>query len=958
MALDDEFNFSDVKWQDDMEGEVGDDEVSQALGMIATGDTSFMEVGFEPGEKAADAQDYEDISDDDLPEEEDAVNNVEVPALTDDNGTSGDIDELFGMDFGDHEGLDFPQDGPVDGHVKTPAERIVDDRPTIEELRRLNFNQDWTIPAPAESAEDLVKKLWPAFERGKALNWNELFPSKNAYFIPRAPAKPPKPLHPTKVSLDLVPDQEKAFRNSTGAATTSDKYRRIAEAESRGLVDCTQETPLAESDDEEFDYSTPALDEVIVKGVTWSDLLMVCHPWDIPFKTNPPQQADVEEDEPMDEWEKEFLGSSRTKTKKRKTTHDDEIDVIHRPRYPVPSFSNYEAMLVRIAKGPILDLNDPHLLLEFQEAPVKRQRIARGYKHTGGDLESRLSQRFNISNDEAYDALKENHQSRIRASLGITTVDHSLPALRMQWPYYRHDMDVHHLRFLHRPHMKFTKFMTSKITFNKLGTRKRKDIKGMAAQQVFARAKDLSLADHYSSATLLEYSEEYPIFISNFGMGNRIFNYYRKKDSIDVTRPVPEDKVGELQLLMPEDRSPFSNFGFVEPGESVRCIANPMCKAPIFKHETRNTDFLICRNTTGIEGTEWFIRNIDNVFVVGQQLPDDIVPKAAARRTTDVTKARLKRICYRLLKHSKDSTLKIGDVTKHFRDTDDVSNRQKMKEFLLYDKNDKLWRMKPGEEVPDSDEIRSLLKPEEAVMQDIVQSANVHLNDAGYKISDKEKLNKTKGAKDETEGMIDETQQPEALPFQLLPWEVTKNFVDAKNGKAMLVLHGDGDPTGCGLGISMIKTSMKGGYIGALQGPSATSEAAIAAERKANGGHKYNVKNQEELYSSAIHDIWEKQKANLSDPTEHEENESEREQERDDENHGVGQTPYSVATPAFDDSVSQFSMDNGSNNICRITRVVAHDDGTQEEVTVEITDPRIWRRYLKRRVDIDTADIE
>ena len=53
-----------------------------------------------------------------------------------------------------------------------------------------------------------------------------------------------------------------------------------------------------------------------------------------------------------------------------------------------------------------------------------------------------LSQRYNISNDEAYDLLKENHQSKVRSTLGNLTVSHSLPAMRLQWPYVSRTANV------------------------------------------------------------------------------------------------------------------------------------------------------------------------------------------------------------------------------------------------------------------------------------------------------------------------------------------------------------------------------------------------------------------------------------------------------------------------------------------------------------------------------------
>ena len=45
--------------------------------------------------------------------------------------------------------------------------------------------------------------------------------------------------------------------------------------------------------------------------------------------------------------------------------------------------------------------------------------------------------------------------------------------------------------------------------------------------------------------------------------------------------------------------------------------------------------------------------------------------------------------------------------------------------------------------------------------------------------------------------------------LKLAPWITTKNFLQATQAKAMLRLHGEGDPTGRGEAFSFIRVSMK-----------------------------------------------------------------------------------------------------------------------------------------------------
>lgn len=939
------------------------------------GDTGLLDLNrpLELGEKADDAEDYEDISDDDLPEEEDATSwkAADGPGLTDDGGTSNDTDDLFGegRDSSPFDGLDGHDGVRIQNHHDQHSPHADDSLPTLSldtslSFRDINFdpdpklseggNQDLSIPAPAESVADLLKQSWPTFEKGKTINWNDLLPPKKAHYIPKKPLKVPKPVNPTKISLDLAQDQEKSFRLSGSAS--SNKQQRVNEAWAKGLVPIIEELHEERSSDEEFDWATPPPEEEI-GGVTWTDLQLICDDWESKIDTfdallsgvtetaedKAPEEAAFDED---DEWFRE-LGVNPQK--KQKVTNV-EADVFSAPSFATPSFDDFEKATSRIAKRVFLDLNDPHLLVDVHDVnpAAKRQRLGGNFQRGGtGSLSKSLTQRFNISNDEAYDALKENHQSKVRAVIGNVTIEHSLPAVKLQWPYYRVKLYTQEARAYHRPSLKFNKFLNHIIYFSKPAHRKRKHMKGLSTQDIFHESKDLSLADN-SNAMLLEYSEEHPTVLSNFGMGNKVINYYRRKDVDDSSRPKLD--VGETNVLLPEDRSPFSQFGSVDPGETVPTLHNAMYRAPIFKHEPKQTDFLVIRNTTGVGGSSWHIRNIDYIYAVGQQLPAVEIPGPNSRKVTNAAKNRMKMIAFRKIRHNPNHSVRIDEITAHIADSSDMQNRQKLKEFIKYYKEEKVWRVKPGENIPDEATVRSWVKPEDVCTIDAMQVGSRHLEDAGYGKSDQFEED-------------EEEHEGDSLEQRLAPWKTSKNFIDASNGKAMLELHGEGDPSGCGLAFSFIKTSMKGGFLDSIQGPAATSADAIARERKANGGHKYNVDKQNLLYSKAIREIWNRQKESLSETTEHNENDIESDHPNGvEDSFGVAATPHSAPTPAvFDDSASQisrFSVGNEQGRSMRIVRRVKNRFGQVEEIPEVVRDHRVWREYLKRRHALDAENLK
>lgn len=292
-------------------------------------------------------------------------------------------------------------------------------------------------------------------------------------------------------------------------------------------------------------------------------------------------------------------------------------------------------------------------------------------------------------------------------------------------------------------------------------------------------------------------------------------------------------------------------------------------------------------------------------------------------------------IALRKIRHNPRNVVSLPEMTAHIADSTDPMNRSKLKEFMTYDKSDKTWRLKDSEgPIPDESVIRAMVKPEDVCSIDAMEVGKRHLLDAGYTVS----------KKDDDE----DDQNNQSLEQKLAPWRTTKSFVEASSEKAMLELHGAGDPTGCGLGISMIKTSMKGGYLeGIKEGELSTAAAKVALDRKANNGHGYNVRTQQTLYTDGIGRIWNAQWEDLSNQTQHDEMDVEA---AENESFAAAKTPHSMGTPAFDEEGSVYSEDL-SQRILRITRVVQNEYGQEEEVTEVIKDQKVISMYERRRYE-------
>jgi hypothetical protein len=104
------------------------------------------------------------------------------------------------------------------------------------------------------------------------------------------------------------------------------------------------------------------------------------------------------------------------------------------------------------------------------------------------------------------------------------------------------------------------------------------------------------------------------------------------------------------------------------------------------------------------------------------------------------------------------------------------------------------WRLKSNWAIPTDAEMLKMVGPEQVVLTESMQVGQRHLQDAGYS-----------QAADVAEG--DESNL--SVEQQLAPWITTKNFLFATQAKAMLRLHGEGDPSGRGEAFSFIRISMK-----------------------------------------------------------------------------------------------------------------------------------------------------
>ncbi|ORX92912.1 hypothetical protein K493DRAFT_408629 [Basidiobolus meristosporus CBS 931.73] len=806
-------------------------------------------------------------------------------------------------------------------------------------------------PTEVEQPPIDVKVLYPAFEKDKILKFSELFAIK----IPKRYYKPKKTVTaPLPQELSYTTDDQELFEAPLKNEITVNGLQQLRESFGDFSISATEKTssitPLPESEEaaEEIqskaealkaDFKVPEMYHSVVLD-SWEDKIV----W-----------ASDEDDESV-----ELEPSTDTQTQKEAGLLND-----------VFSFRNYDVedgdwteSIIWDPEEPfvpctklILDLNDTNMLfdttsnLDVHKSSHHEQKSAKKTKKTSKkaiiqveaprlDPKSKAAvDKFNLSNDRYYEALKKR---RVRQTFGQLNVQHSLPALKLQSPFFKSKLTKGDLRSFHRPSAQFPHNVL--LTVSRVRSGKKKKSKKEFSETIRS-SKDLSLKDR-SNYILLEFSEEYPSIIQNIGMGSLLINYYRKRDNDD--EEVPQLDIGDPFILDVADASPFMNFGNVEPGQTVQTLYNNLMRAPLFKQPARESDFLLIRHTyRGV--AKYYIREIPYLFVVGQTYPVQEVPGPHSRKITTTIKNRLQVAAYRLIKKDAQHVLRVSKLAKAFPEYSEGQIRQRLKEFAEFQRKGDVngcWKLKPHVPLPSEEDIRKMVTPEMVCLYESMLVGQRHLQDAGY----------GKSADDEEENNEDSESKLD-IEEQLAPWITTRNFIYATQGKAMLKLYGPGDPTGRGEGFSFIRVSMKDIF---LRAGESAEEKLAEIEARPKSAHRYNVAEQQQIYREEITRIWNAQFKALSSTEEPSLSEDDSEDNLDDDlqssSHLRSRSP-SVCSVDDDLSVSGVGSQNKLLVIKRLVRDKNGETSWQSEV---VKDPVVMNAYLRQRqlIEEQTTSVE
>uniref|UniRef100_UPI003AAEC2B6 transcription initiation factor TFIID subunit 1 n=1 Tax=Centroberyx gerrardi TaxID=166262 RepID=UPI003AAEC2B6 len=532
--------------------------------------------------------------------------------------------------------------------------------------------------------------------------------------------------------------------------------------------------------------------------------------------------------------------SSISGSKRDKSNHDHQVshedDSPWFSIFPIDSeelvYGRWEDNIIwddqamdRMLAPPVLTLdpNDENIILEIpdekeertshspskenkKESAMKKSRILLG--KTGvikDEPQQNMSQPevkdpWNLSNDEFYYP----KQQGLRGTFGGNIIQHSIPAVELRQPFFPTHMGPMKLRQFHRPSLKKYSFGALaqpgphasqpllKHIKKKAKMREQERQASGGGDMFFMRtAQDLTGKD--GDLILAEYSEEYPPLIMQVGMATKIKNYYKRKPGKDPG--APDCKYGETVYC---HTSPF--LGSLHPGQLLQAFENNLFRAPIYLHKMKETDFLVLRTRQG-----YFVRELVDIFVVGQECPLFEVPGPNSKRANTHIRDFLQVFIYRLFWKSKDRPrrIRMEDIKKAFPSHSESSIRKRLKlcaDFKRTGMDSNWWVLKPDFRLPTEEEIRAMVSPEQCCAYYSMLVAEQRLKDAGY--GEKSFFAPEEENEEDFQMKIDDE-------VRTAPWNTTRAFIAAMKGKCLLEVTGVADPTGCGEGFSYVKVPNK-----------------------------------------------------------------------------------------------------------------------------------------------------
>ncbi len=375
-----------------------------------------------------------------------------------------------------------------------------------------------------------------------------------------------------------------------------------------------------------------------------------------------------------------------------------------------------------------------------------------------------------------------------------------------------------------------------------------RNIQYMNAYEIFKDRFKLSLVD--GKFCLFEHVDEHPLFISNFGMASKLKKFLYSSKLLNVNVSNSSFKLSETELKTYNMIGPFGIqiplqagqklplIGQIEQNEykGLAVVDNKMYRAPVFyeklvssetetkpeniqtKQENSNKssqssnkkymNFLITfkKSKEGQEG--FYIRELDHLYTVAQEEPKIEVYPPQSRQYLNFFKNKIKTYTYKLYDEiGYKAGINFKVFTNLFPNATEQILKKNFREMKIeIDKNICYFTRLPNEDH------QMLITPENLCQFESCQFGIYKLREVGIKnLTNPDKisyatnkfLNQTPDLKQQFLAKVIEEE------LLTTPWNITQNFLQAKQIKGMLAIKGIGDPSNGQGGYSFLKMPVK-----------------------------------------------------------------------------------------------------------------------------------------------------
>ena len=365
-----------------------------------------------------------------------------------------------------------------------------------------------------------------------------------------------------------------------------------------------------------------------------------------------------------------------------------------------------------------------------------------------------------------------------------------------------------------------------------------KNVQYMNSYEIFKNAKKLSLSD--GKIALFEHIDEYPLFLANFGMANKMKKYLFSTElfmnSNNKNNSIPLNEVdkrtltmmgpyGAKILLKPEQKLPL--IGQIDQNEikGMNVIDNNMYRAPVFyekishPNSAKNTsldapnkkryNFLITF-TKNEKGQKFFqIRELENLYIVAQEEPKVEVYPPNSRQFNNFTKSKIETYTYM---YYNEMGYKSLINFKIFQNLFPTVTEQVLKK-IFKDMNIEIDKYICYFKKLPLGINTTLITPENICQFESCQFGIYKLREVGIKnLTNADKIsyatnkyinNKTTQEKEKYCAKVVEEN------LLTTPWNITQNYLQSKQTKGMLSIKGIGDPSNGNGGYSFLKMPVK-----------------------------------------------------------------------------------------------------------------------------------------------------